>query len=135
MKIRERSKVEPAPLPPSKVMYCKYVYCLYNSIDVCSGNATANLFQGTIELEPKLYCSATGAGTIAVSFAIQYRANSGNPWGYINSLAGAGLDTYSATSPVVQMTKSTVNTTPVTKKYKFDQLGEYRLVTNGLTHQ
>ena len=101
--------------------------------NVCSGNATANLFQGTIELEPKLYCSATGAGTIAVSFAIQYRANSGNPWGYINSLAGAGLDTYSATSPVVQITKSTVNTTPVTKKYKFDQLGEYRLVTNGLT--
>jgi hypothetical protein len=103
--------------------------------NVCGGNATANLFQGTIELEPKLYNVSTGSGTISTTFAIQYRANSGNPWGYINSLAGAGLDTYSATSPVVSLSKSTASAgvgNAVSKKYKFDQLGEYRVVTSSL---
>ena len=100
--------------------------------NVCGGNGKANLFQGTIELEPKLYNTATGSGTISVTFAIQYRANNGNPWGYINSLAGAGLDTYSATSPVVSLSKSTGVANSVSKKYKFDQLGEYRVVTSTL---
>ena len=101
----------------------------------CSGvgGATANLFQGTIKLTPKLYNDSTGSGDISVLFTIQYRANNSSSWSSINSVSGAGLDTWSASTSTLQLTKSTSSTGNVQKNYRFDQLGEYRVVTSGLS--
>ena len=99
----------------------------------CPSGATAKLFQGTIKLTPKLFNNTTAAGDISVLFAIQYRANSGQSWSSINSLSGAGLDSWTSTTTTVQLTKSAGSQGNVSKNYKFDQLGEYRVVTSVLT--
>ena len=99
----------------------------------CPTGATAKLFQGTIKLTPKLFNTTTAAGDISVLFCIQYRANSGQSWSSINSLSGAGLDSWTASTTTVQLTKSTAAAGNVSKNYKFDQLGEYRVLTSGLS--
>jgi len=99
----------------------------------CATGATAKLFQGTIKLTPKLFNTTTAAGDISVLFCIQYRANSGQSWSSINSLSGAGLDTWTASTTTVQLTKSTGSAGNISKNYKFDQLGEYRVLTSGLS--
>ena len=99
----------------------------------CATGATAKLFQGTIKLTPKLFNTTTASGDITVLFSIQYRANSGQSWSSINSLSGAGLDSWTASTTTVQLTKSTAAAGNVSKNYKFDQLGEYRVVTGSLT--
>ena len=99
----------------------------------CATGATAKLFQGTIKLTPKLFNTTTAAGDISVLFCIQYRANSGQSWSSINSLSGAGLDSWTASTTTVQLTKSTASAGNISKNYKFDQLGEYRVLTSGLS--
>ena len=99
----------------------------------CATGATAKLFQGTIKLTPKLFNTTTAVGDISVLFCIQYRANSGQSWSSINSLSGAGLDTWTASTTTVQLTKSTGSAGNISKNYKFDQLGEYRVLTSGLS--
>jgi hypothetical protein len=102
------------------------------------GGATccrANLFEGTIELKPKLFTGgSTFVGDATITFSIQYRASSSNSWANIDSVnAGAGYATWAATQTQQAMTMSTaVANQEVYYKYKFDQLGEYRVVTNAL---
>ena len=98
----------------------------------CSGNATADLFQGTIKITPKLFNTTTASGDINVLFSIQHRTNSSSSWSSINSVSGAGLDLWTAATSTVQLTKSTASAGNVSKNYRFDQLGEYRVLTNGL---
>jgi hypothetical protein len=98
----------------------------------CSGNATADLFQGTIKITPKLFNTTTAAGDINVLFSIQHRSNSSSSWSSINSVSGAGLDVWTASTSTVQLSKSTGSAGSVSKNYRFDQLGEYRVLTSGL---
>jgi len=109
---------------------------LYNNSttgnQACSGNATADLFQGTIKITPKLFNTTTAAGDINVLFSIQHRSNSSSSWSSINSVSGGGLDVWTASTSTVQLTKSTGSAGSVSKNYRFDQLGEYRVLTNGL---
>jgi len=95
----------------------------------------ANLFEGTIELKPKLFTGAsTFVGDATLTFSIQYRPNNGSNWVSIDSVnAGAGYATWAASQTQQFMTISTaVANQEVTYKYKFDQLGEYRVVTNAI---
>jgi len=96
----------------------------------------ANLFQGTIELKPKLFTGgSTFNGDAYLSFSIQYRASSSNNWVNIDSVnAGAGYTVWAASDTQKFMTMSTaVANQEIYYKYKFDQLGEYRVVTNALS--
>lgn len=99
----------------------------------CPSGATAKLFQGTIKITPKLFNTSTAIGDISVSIAVQYRANSGQSWSSINSLSGAGLDSWTSTTTTDQLTKSAAVADSETRNYKFDQLGEYRVLTNSLS--
>ena len=102
------------------------------------GGATccrANLFEGTIELKPKLFTGgSTFVGDATITFSIQYRTSSSSSWTNIDSVnAGAGYATWTAAQTQQVMTMSTaVANQEVYYKYKFDQLGEYRVVTNAL---
>ena len=102
------------------------------------GGATccrANLFEGTIELKPKLFTGgSTFVGDATITFSIQYRTSSSSSWANIDSVnAGAGYTTWTAAQTQQVMTMSTaVANQEVYYKYKFDQLGEYRVVTNAL---
>ena len=104
-------------------------------VDGGSNCCRANLFQGTIELKPKLFTgNSTFNGDAYLSFSIQYRASSSNNWVNIDSVnAGAGYTVWSASDTQKFITMSTaVANQEIYYKYKFDQLGEYRVVTNAI---
>ena len=101
-----------------------------------------DLFQGTLDL--KIYTQKVSAN-VAVGdvpttrFVIQYRANSGDAWSYIDSVAvskpadpTASDQIYDSTSPIVILGPGKLATDPQCTqfgvRYKFDQLGEYRVV-------
>ena len=101
-----------------------------------------DLFQGTLDL--KIYTQKVSAN-VAVGdvpttrFVIQYRASSGDAWSYIDSVAvskpadpTASDQIYDSTSPIVILGPSKLATDPQCTqfgvRYKFDQLGEYRVV-------
>ena len=65
-------------------------------------------------------------------FSIQYRTSSSASWSSINSVTGAGLDVWTASTSTVQLTKSTSSAGNISKNYRFDELGEYRVLTNAL---
>tara|TARA_R100001594_G_scaffold8858_1_gene22221 strand:+ start:1601 stop:6820 length:5220 start_codon:yes stop_codon:yes gene_type:complete len=111
-----------------------FVYNAQTQYNTTQGaSCRADLFQGTIRIKPKLYNTSTAVGDIAISFSIQYRANSGSPWGYIDTAAGSPNTWVAASMTTVYVTKSVTGTGSVEYDYKFDQLGEYRVVTNALT--
>tara|TARA_R100000541_G_scaffold21557_1_gene31519 strand:- start:2865 stop:7469 length:4605 start_codon:yes stop_codon:yes gene_type:complete len=105
----------------------------------CSGTGRSDLFQGTIEIKPKIFNTNTFNGDSTILFSIQYRTynlvtGARGSWENINSVAaGAGYATWSSTQSQQQITHSTVNANQETAfKYKFDELGEYRVITNAL---
>ena len=119
--------------PASTVFNIKKLYnASAQGSAACSGTATADLFQGTIKIIPKLSNTSTAAGDISVLFSIQYRANSSSSWSSINSVTGGGLDVWTASTSTVQLTKSTGSAGNVSKNYRFDELGEYRVLTGVL---
>jgi hypothetical protein len=72
-------------------------------------------------------------------FSIQYRTynlvtGARGSWENINSVAaGAGYATWSSTQSQQQITHNTsVANQETSFKYKFDELGEYRVITNAL---
>jgi len=132
---------------------------LYNAQGVYNAPATADynganniavawLYQGSIQLEPKLAVASNGAfaGDASISIRIQYRTvnpNSyqGNNWVEIASstnLPPGSYDTYNpnaASSAFILQgsTNAGAGTVIASKKYYFDQPGEYRVITTALT--
>ena len=131
---------------------------LYNAQAVYNGNnnsyngannvAVAWLYQGSIQLEPKLAVANNGAfaGDATISIRIQYRTvnpNSyqGNNWVEIASstnLPPGSYDTYNpnaaASTFILQgSTNAGAQTVIASKKYYFDQPGEYRVVTTNIS--
>ena len=108
-----------------------------------ANSCKAWLFQGTIEIEITMTSSAGPVGDANTTFIIQHRtftppntnnANSRSSWAQIASVAESNFNTQTATSNpqnIAVIVNSNVNTT--TYRYKFDQLGEYRLITSSLT--
>ena len=98
----------------------------------------ANLFQGTIIIKPTITNAVASAGDMNILYSVQYRtvgpapAFTRGPWTSINSSADS-VDTWTAGDTYKQLTKSTsiINNTEF-DSYEFDQLGEYRVVTNVL---
>jgi len=97
------------------------------------------LFQGTIEIEPKVLNTNSGVGDASILFSIQYRTynlinGARGSWENINSVAaGAGYATWSSTQSQQQIIHNTGAANQQTSlKYKFDELGEYRVITNAL---
>ena len=131
---------------------------LYNAQGVYNAPATADynganniavawLYQGSIQLEPKLAVASNGAfaGDASISIRVQYRTvnqNSyqGNNWVEIASstnLPPGSYDTYNpnaaASAFILQgSTNAGAGTVIASKKYYFDQPGEYRVVTTTL---
>ena len=97
----------------------------------CSGTGRADLFQGTIEIKPKLFNGGSASvGDVTILFSIQYRATSGNNWSNIDTATGS-TNTWVATQSQQQINHSTgVVNQETAYTYKFDQLGEYRVITN-----
>ena len=119
-----------------------------NSYNGANNVAVAWLYQGSIQLEPKLAVASNGpyAGDATISVKIQYRTvnqNSyqGNNWVEIASstnLPPGSYDTYdpNAAASAFILTGSTnqgSGTVIASKKYYFDQPGEYRVITTGLS--
>ena len=105
----------------------------------CSGTGRSDLFQGTIEIKPKIFNTNTATGDSTILFSIQYRTynlvtGARGSWENINSVAaGAGYATWSSTQSQQQITHNTnVANQETSFKYKFDELGEYRVITNAL---
>ena len=99
----------------------------------CSGTGRADLFEGTIELKPKLFNVGTSTGSVTILFSIQYRATSGNNWSNIDTATGS-TNTWASTQSQQQIMHSTGTANQETAyTYKFDQLGEYRVITNQMT--
>ena len=98
----------------------------------------ANLFQGTIIIKPTITNAVASAGDMNILYSVQYRtvgpapAFTRGPWTSINSSSDS-VDTWTAGDTYKQLTKSTsiINNTEF-DSYEFDQLGEYRVVTNVL---
>ena len=96
----------------------------------CSGTGRADLFQGTIEIKPKLFNETASTGDVTILFSIQYRATSGNNWSNIDTATGS-TNTWVSTQSQQQINHSTgVINQETAYTYKFDQLGEYRVITN-----
>ena len=105
----------------------------------CAGTGRSDLFQGTIEIEPKVLNTNSGVGDASILFSIQYRTynlvnGARGSWENINSVAaGAGYATWSSTQSQQQIIHNTGAANQQTSlKYKFDELGEYRVITNAL---
>ena len=100
----------------------------------CSGTGRADLFQGTIEIKPKLFNAAASVGDVTILFSIQYRATNGNNWSNIDTATGS-TNTWVATQSQQQINHSTgVVNQETAYTYKFDQLGEYRVITNQMAN-
>jgi hypothetical protein len=131
---------------------------LYNAQAVYNGNtnnyngannvAVAWLYQGSIQLEPKLAVNTQQnfPGDATISVRIQYRTVNpnnyqGNNWVEIASstnLPPGSYDTYdpnaAASAFILQgSTNASSNTIIASKKYYFDQPGEYRVITTNLS--
>ena len=101
-----------------------------------------DLFQGTLDLKiftEKVSTNVSSGDTPTTRFVIQYRANSGDAWSYIDSVPvskpadpNASDEIYDSTTPIVILGPSKLANDPQCTKigvrYKFDQLGEYRVV-------
>ena len=98
----------------------------------CSGTGRADLFQGTIEIKPKLFNDTASVGDVTILFSIQYRATSGNNWSNIDTASGS-TNTWVSTQSQQQINHSTGATGQTAYTYKFDQLGEYRVITNQMS--
>ena len=115
----------------------------YQASTIPANSCKAWLFQGTIEIEITMTSSAGPVGDANTTFIIQHRtftppntnnANSRSSWAQIASVVESNFNTQTATSNpqnIAVVVNSNVNTT--TYRYKFDQLGEYRLITSSLT--
>jgi len=88
----------------------------------------SDLFQGAITIKPIFKNTSTAPGDSSVFYTIQYRANSGVSWTNIDTAAGS-TDTWAATDPYKQFTRATTGAGQEDATYKFDQIGEYRVVT------
>ena len=100
----------------------------------CPAGGRADLFQGTIEIKPNLFNVGTSIGDVTILFSIQYRLNSSSSWSNIDSIAGVGYATWLSTQSQQQISHSTTVANQETAfKYKFDQLGEYRVITNQMS--
>tara|TARA_B100001250_G_scaffold380936_1_gene372794 strand:- start:3529 stop:8157 length:4629 start_codon:yes stop_codon:yes gene_type:complete len=91
----------------------------------------ADMFQGTITIKPKMFNTSTVAGDATILFTIQYRSSSSNNWVNINTVAGS-TNTWTSSTSYATFNHSTTGAGTSTLSYKFDQLGEYRVVTNSL---
>ena len=89
------------------------------------------MFQGTITIKPKMFNTSTVAGDATILFTIQYRSSSSSSWVNINTVAGS-TNTWTSSTSYATFTHSTTNAGTSTLTYKFDQIGEYRVVTNSL---
>ena len=99
-----------------------------------------DLFQGTLDLKIFTQRITDPAPTVndmpTTEFVVQYRANSGDAWSYIDSVpvtkAGMAGSIYDSTAPIVvlapQKSSNDPKCTSYGIRYKFDQLGEYRVV-------
>ena len=102
----------------------------------CSATGRSDLFQGTIEIQPKVFNNNAGIGDASILFSIQYRTynlvtGARGSWENINSVVDASYDTWTATQSQQQIIHSTATASQETSfKYKFDELGEYRVITN-----
>ena len=107
---------------------------------VGNGIGRADLFQGTIEIQPKIFNVNAENADATILFTIQYRTydlvtGARGSWENINSVAaGVGYATWSSTQSQQQISHSTAVANQQTSfKYKFDELGEYRVITAALT--
>jgi|MDSW01.1.fsa_nt_gb hypothetical protein len=102
------------------------------------------LFQGTIEIEITMTSTPnSNPGDANSSFIIQHRTftppninnyNSRSSWNQIASIVESNFNNQTATSnPQAIAVVVNNNTNTVTYRYKFDQLGEYRLITSPLS--
>ncbi len=140
----------PAGFPQPNFLYNAQAVYNGNTSSYNGANATAVawLYQGSIQLEPKLAVANNGAfaGDATISIRIQYRTvnpNSyqGNNWVEIASstnLPPGSYDTYdpnaAASTFILQgSTNAGAGTVIQSKKYYFDQPGEYRVVTTALS--
>jgi hypothetical protein len=108
-----------------------------------ANSCKAWLWQGTIEIELTMTSSAGPVGDANTTFIIQHRTftppntnnyNSRSSWNQIASVSEANFNTQSATSnpqSISVVVNGNVNTTVY--RYKFDQLGEYRVITSALS--
>ena len=100
----------------------------------CPAGGRADLFQGTIEIKPKLFNDTASTGDVTILFSIQYRATSGNSWSNIDTATGS-TNTWVSTQSQQQINHSTgVVNQETAYTYKFDQLGEYRVITNQMAN-
>ena len=112
---------------------------------VGSGNSCkAWLFQGTIEISIEMTSTPGPVGDANTTFIIQHRtftppntnnANSRSSWSQIASINESGFNVQTATSNpqnLAVVVNGNSNSSGV-YVYKFDQLGEYRLITSSLT--
>ena len=94
------------------------------------------LFQGTIEISVIFAVSATAlTGDASVRFQIEHRTYDGNnrgTWNKIDSVVENAFNTQLATDPfkLTSLAVGQNQTRSNTFIYKFDQLGEYRIITN-----
>ena len=102
---------------------------LYNVVANYLGGTcdTGALTQGIMTVQPNLY-GGTASGNAIVTFWIQYRSSSSQAWEIATAVSGAGLET---DCDGLQITAAGTATT--TKTYRFNVLGEYRVVTNYIT--
>ena len=108
-----------------------------------ANSCKAWLWQGTIEIELTMTSSAGPVGDANTTFIIQHRTfmppntnnyNSRSSWNQIASVSEANFNTQSATSNpqnIAVVVNGNVNTSVY--RYKFDQLGEYRVITSSLS--
>jgi hypothetical protein len=109
-----------------------------------ANSCKAWLFQGTIEISIEMTSTPGPVGDANTTFIIQHRtftppntnnANSRSSWTQIASVNESGFNVQTATSNP-QNLAVTVNGSSNSSGvyvYKFDQLGEYRLITSNLT--
>ena len=101
-----------------------------------------DLFQGTLDLKiftEKVSNNTSLGDTPTTRFVIQYRANTGDAWSYIDSVPvtkladpNASDEIYDSTTPIVVLGPSKAaddnQCTKIGVRYKFNELGEYRVV-------
>jgi len=114
---------------------------IYNAQTVYRATAPVNtceawLFQGTIEISVVFAVSATAlTGDASVRFQIEHRTYDGNnrgTWNKIDSVVENNFNTQLATDPF-ELSSLVVGQNQARSEtfvYKFDQLGEYRIITN-----
>ena len=114
---------------PGSWSAANWVYNVQTEYNTAEGTSCrADLFQGAITIKPIFKNTSTVPGDSRIYYSIQYRANSGVSWTNIDTVVGS-TDTWVATDAYYFFDRTTGSAGQEDATYKFDQIGEYRLVT------